>query len=57
MAIIGILSVILLKTYTWITEMAFRAQQTQNVHQEVLHLSQIIQNFADTNTIDFDQYT
>lgn len=37
--------------------MTFRVQQTRNVHQEVLHLSQIIQNFADNNAIDFTQYT
>ncbi len=56
-AIIGILSVILLRTYIRISEMTFRVQQTRNVHQEVLHLSQIIQNFADNNAIDFTQYT
>lgn len=57
MAIIGILSVILLRTYTWITQMTFRVQQTRNVHQEALHLSQVMQNFADTNTIDFSAYS
>jgi hypothetical protein len=57
MAIIGILSVILLRTYTWITQMTFRVQQTKNVHQEALHLAQVMQNFADNNSIDFTQYT
>ena len=57
MAIIGILSVILLRTYTWITEMTFRVQQTKNVHQEALNLSQVFQNFADNNSIDYSQYT
>lgn len=57
MAIIGILSVILLKTYTWITQMTFRVQQTKNVHQEALHLAQVMQNFADNNAIDFSAYT
>lgn len=55
--IIGILSVILLRTYTWITQMTFRVQQTKNVHQEALHLAQVIQNFADNNTIDFSKYS
>jgi len=57
MAIIGILSVILLQTYTWITQVTFRVQQTKHVHQEILHLAQIFQNVADTTTIDFAQYT
>lgn len=55
--IIGILSVILLRTYTWITQMTFRVQQTKNVQQEVLHITQVVQNFADRNTIDFAQYS
>lgn len=56
MVIIGMLSVILLRTYTWITEITFRVQQTKNIHQETLHLAQVMQNFADNNTIDFEQY-
>ena len=56
MVIIGILSVVLLQTYTWISQMTFRVQQTKNVQQEVLRLSQVMQNFADRNTIDFSQY-
>lgn len=55
--IIGILSVVLLRTYTWISQIVFRVQQTKNVHQEVLHISQVMQNFADDNSIDFSQYT
>lgn len=54
--IIGILSVILLRTYTWISQMTFRVQQTKNVHQEVLHLSQVFQAYADRNSVDFTQY-
>jgi hypothetical protein len=56
MVIIGILSVVLLRTYTWISQMTFRVQQTKNVQQEVLRLSQVMQNFADRNTIDFSHY-
>ena len=57
MAIIGILSVILLRSYTWVTEATFRVQQTKNVHQEALHLSQVMQNFADNNSIDYPTYS
>jgi len=37
--------------------MTFRVQQTKNVHQEALSLSQFFQNFADNNSIDYAQYT
>ena len=57
MVLIGILSVILLQSYTWISQVAFRVQQTKHVHQEVLHISQILQNFVDRNTIDYAHYT
>ena len=57
MVSIGILSVILLRTYTWITQMTFRVQQTEYVHQESLHLAQLMQNFADNNSIDYSQYS
>lgn len=54
--IVGILSAILLKSYTRVSEMSFRVQQTKNVHQEVLHLAQVMQNLADSATIDFAAY-
>ncbi len=57
MAIIGILSVILLRSYTWVTEATFRVQQTKNVHQETLRLAQVMQNFADTTSIDYTAYS
>lgn len=56
MIIIGILSVILLRTYTSVTQTTFRVQQTRYVHQEVLRLVQVVQNFADRASIDFSQY-
>lgn len=56
LVIVGILSAILLKSYTRVSEMSFRVQQTKNVHQEVLHLAQVMQNLADSATIDFAAY-
>ena len=56
MAILGILFVMLLNTYNWISTMAFRVQQEKEVSQEILQVSQIIQNFADRNTIDYNKY-
>jgi type II secretory pathway pseudopilin PulG len=54
--IIWILSVILMKTYTFISEISFRIQQEKNVTQETLFLSQIVQNLSDRNSIDYDRY-
>jgi len=54
--IIGILSVVLMKTYTFISEISFRIQQEKNVIQETLFLSQIVQNSSDRNSIDYNKY-
>ncbi len=56
MAILGILFVLLLRTYNWISTMVFRVQQEKEVAQEVMQISQIIQNFADRNSIDYSKY-
>ena len=56
MAILGILFVLLLRTYNRISTMVFRVQQEKEVAQEVLQISQIIQNFSDRNTIDYEKY-
>lgn len=36
--------------------MVFRVQQEKEVAQEILQISQIMQNFSDRNTIDYSQY-
>ena len=56
MVILGILFVMLLKTYNWIAAVVFRTQQEKEVAQEILQLSQIFQNFSDRNTIDYPKY-
>ncbi len=56
MAILGILFVMLLRTYNRISTMVFRVQQEKEVSQEMLQISQIIQNFSDRNTIDYPKY-
>ncbi len=55
--IIWILSVILMRTYTFVSQISFRIQQEKNVTQETLFLSQIIQNLSDKNSIDYDRYS
>ena len=57
MAILGILFVMLLNTYNWISTMVFRVQQEKEVAQEIVQISQIVQNFADRNTIDYEKYS
>lgn len=56
MAILGILFVLLLRTYNWIATMVFRVQQEKEVSQEILQISQLIQNYSDRNTIDYPKY-
>lgn len=57
MAILGILFVLLLRTYNRISTMVFRVQQEKEVAQEILQISQIVQNLADRNSIDYGKYT
>jgi hypothetical protein len=45
-----------MKTYTFISQIAFRIQQEKNVTQETLFLSQVLQNFSDRNSIDYEKY-
>ncbi len=56
MVILGILFVLLLRTYNRIATMVFRVQQEKEVTQEILQISQLIQNFSDRNTIDYSKY-
>lgn len=57
MAILGILFTMLLNTYNRISTMVFRVQQEKEVNQEILQISQIVQNFSDRNTIDYSKYS
>ena len=57
MAILGILFVLLLRTYNRISTMVFRVQQEKEVAQEILQVSQVVQNLADRNSIDYTKYT
>lgn len=56
MAILGLLFVLLLRTYNRISTMVFRVQQEKEVAQEILQVSQIVQNLADRNSIDYTKY-
>ena len=54
--IVGMLSVLLMRTYIMMTRIAFRVQQEKNVTEHAMVLTQIVQNFADTMTIDYPRY-
>jgi len=54
--ILGILSTMLVRTYIQMSEISFRVEQEKNVTQEVLVFSQILQNLADRNAIDYARY-
>jgi len=56
MAILGILFVLLLRTYNRISTVVFRVQQEKEVTQEILQISQTVQNLADRNAIDYEKY-
>jgi hypothetical protein len=56
MTILALLFLLLLRTYNSIASLVFRVQQEKEVSQEILQISQIVQNFADRNTIDYAAY-
>ena len=57
MVIIGILSVVLFRTFGSVSELTFRIQQQKDVWTEIITASQIIQNYADRNHIDYERYS
>ena len=47
---------IIIKTYTTISQVSFRLQQEKEISKEALVLSQVLDNLAQSTTIDYDQY-
>lgn len=54
--ILWIFSGVLFRTYNIISDISFRIEQQRKVNEELLFLSEILQNFANRNSIDFDAY-
>jgi len=54
--IMGILSTLLIRTYIDISRISLRVEQEKNITQEVLVISQTLQNYADRNQLDFERY-
>ncbi|HRX64055.1 MAG TPA: prepilin-type N-terminal cleavage/methylation domain-containing protein [Candidatus Absconditabacterales bacterium] len=55
--IIGILSGILFKTYITISKVSFRIEQQKILNQELLFVSEVLQNMSDRNSIDYQKYS
>ena len=54
--IVGILAWVLFKTYITISQISFRVEQQKYLNQEMLFVSETLQNFANRNKIDYDKY-
>lgn len=54
--VVALLSTLLLRTYIVMTRIAFRVEQEKIVTENVVFVSQVIQNIIDTYRIDFDRY-
>lgn len=56
MGIISLLSVVMFRTYTTVSQITFRLQREKNLMAEVLYFSQALQNISEKTTIDYDRY-
>jgi len=56
MLIVWLLAWVLFKTYITISQISFRVEQQKIVNQELLFVSEIMQNFANRNKINYDEY-
>ena len=54
--ILGIFSIVLFRTYKTISDISFRVEQQKIVNEEFLFVSEVLQNFANRNSIDFTKY-
>ncbi len=56
MSIIGLLAGILFKTYITMSKISFRVEQQKIVNQELLFVTETLQNLANRNEIDYARY-
>lgn len=54
--ILGILIAIILQSYVTMSRIAFGIQQQKAITEQLVYISQVLQNFADTTNIDYDAY-
>ncbi|MDO4714286.1 MAG: type II secretion system protein [bacterium] len=52
----GLLAGIILQTYTTISQIGFRLQQEKEISKEALIISQVLENIAQTHTIEYNKY-
>jgi len=56
LVILGLLTFVLFSAYNKISEISFRIERQRKVNEEVLFMSEILQNYANRNSIDFESY-
>ena len=54
--IVGILTTVLIRSYLTMSDIALRVEQEKSVTQEVLFASEVLQNLADRNSLDYNRY-
>ena len=54
--ILGMLTFVLFSAYNKISEISFRIERQRKVNEEVLFMSEVLQNYANRNSIDFEKY-
>ena len=57
MIILGMLTIVLFSAYNKISEISFKIERQRKVNEEVLFMSEILQNYANRNSVDFEKYT
>lgn len=55
--ILGLLTVLIFRTYSTISQVAVRIEHENNVISEVLFVNQTLNLFKDSKTIDFEKYS
>lgn len=56
LVICGILFGVLFRTYGKITDIAFKTEREKNMNQELIYVSQVLQNISDEYVVDIDKY-
>ena len=56
LGILSLLIVVLMRAYTTVSLLTFRAQQQDNEITQLLSLSQIVQTLAEQSTLDYSRY-
>ncbi len=56
LVIFWILSLVMFRTYTKISDISFRTQREKNLNQELVYVGQVLQNLSDDYRVDMQRY-